>query len=201
MTEDIRRFQRSHLDCFGRPLVPDGRFGPLTNWAVGFEEQPRNVKRVIHNARLFLGVEEIDNTNRGAEVDKFLAPANVGLGHPWCCAFVSYILARCGELQHPSGTYFVSVHAFSNAWTSNHAHVPTPGDVFIIKRSNGTGHVGFVIGVSDAEIMTIEGNVQNGVRVGRRDRSNISHYVSLNPTVNQLEVNDEAPDFDGAPDR
>lgn len=200
-TEELKNFQRCRLDCFCKDLVPDGKYGPLTNWALAFEKLPKNVKRVIYMARAYIGMSEIGTTNKGDFIQMLFDGANMRDGHPWCCAFVSFVLKQLGELKHSSGAYFVSVHAFSNAWAAQHVHTPVPGDIFIIKRNDGTGHIGFVIGVSETEIMTIEGNVKNAVRVGRRDRSKISHYVSLTPRPATLEVNEHAPDFDGADDR
>lgn len=195
-------FQRSHLDCFNKPLTVDGQLGPLTNWAFAFDSLNRPAKSVITTARSCIGIKEEGTSNRSVDVDEFLAPAAVGFGHPWCCAFVSWVLMMCGQMQHETGQYFVSVYAFSNAWRERHTQNPEVGDMFIILRGGGKGHIGFVLGVEDNEIMTLEGNVRNAVRVGRRDRSKINHYVRLSPqTLHTPGVNRSAPDFDGAEDR
>ena len=54
-----------------------------------------------------------------------------------------------------------------------------PGDVYIQIKSQGKGHTGFVVGVSedDQSIYTGEGNCGNRLKIGKRDKDSIDHYI------------------------
>ena len=53
------------------------------------------------------------------------------------------------------------------------------GDVFVQIKSNGQGHTGFVVGLSedDDTVYTCEGNCGNRLKLGRRRRREIHHYI------------------------
>jgi hypothetical protein len=130
-------------------------------------------------------------------VDGFLSPAGL-VGQPWCAAFVSFVRRSCGCLP---GAYHVSVHAMAKAETNVTGRSAWPGDVFYLLRPDGTGHCGFVLGGDTREIMTVEGNAKNAVRVGRRDRSKVSGYVDIDPRLRIPPVIATVGDLDGAADR
>jgi hypothetical protein len=56
---------------------------------------------------------------------------------------------------------------------------PKPGDVFIQIKTGGTGHTGFVVGLSEDGnvVYTCEGNCGNRVKYGQRPRSTIHHFI------------------------
>ena len=172
----IRRFQSEASDWTGRPLTVDGRLGPRTLWALAIADLPRYRRDIVRIATLEHGVvEEPLGSNRGAAVDAYLKPAGVGLGQPWCAAFVSWVLreAGClGELKYTASA------ATMLRQLRPCVGQPLPGDVFGWINPDGTGHVGFVIGSApylggDAELITCEGNSRNGVRVNRRPREGL----------------------------
>lgn len=172
----IRRFQSSASDWAGRPLAVDGQLGPRTKWALAIADLPRYRRDIVRTATLEHGVvEEPLGSNRGAAVDAYLKPAGVGLGQPWCAAFVSWVLreAGClGELKYTASA------ATMLRQLRPCVGQPLPGDVFGWINPDGTGHVGFVIGSApylggEAELITCEGNSRNGVRVNRRSREGL----------------------------
>jgi hypothetical protein len=197
--DELRSFQQNAVDWRGSPLAVDAVLGPRTAWALDLRAFGSLRERVVRIALGYLGTTESPpGSNRGALVDQFLAPAGLK-GQPWCAAFVSYVRRQCGCLP---GAYHVSVHNMAKAERPPLGRVAWPGDVFYILRPDGTGHCGFVIGGSDHEIMTVEGNCNNAVRVGRRDRARLSGYIDVDPGRLRLPlVAGDVPDLDGEPDR
>lgn len=159
-SDDLREFQRAHLDPFGRPLTPDGLNGPKTQWALDlFSCSPRR-RAVVARAQSALGItEDPPGSNRGPRIDQWLQRCHVSTGQPWCAAFASWCLdtvaiagaLALGERFHPT--------AF-----------PYPGDVMFFSTGGGKGHCGIVVGVGAHEVMTIEGNCGDAVRCVRRAR-------------------------------
>lgn len=172
----IRRFQSEASDWTGCPLAVDGQLGPRTRWALAIADLPRYRRDIVRTATLEHGVvEEPFGSNRGAAVDAYLKPAGVGLGQPWCAAFVSWVLRESGCLE---GLKYTASAATMLRQLRPCVSKPLPGDVFGWINPDGTGHVGFVIGSppylgGDAELITCEGNSRNGVRVNRRPREGL----------------------------
>jgi uncharacterized protein (TIGR02594 family) len=158
----LREFQSTHTDWTGRPLVVDGQTGPRTRWAMAIADLPRWRRRVVQVACSQVGVRESPlGSNRGVEVDAYLRPSGLS-AVPWCAAFVSWCLREAG-LDVPK--YHVS--AASLLRSLRPAVSPAlPGDVFGWVNPDGTGHVGFVVGVGDAldVVATCEGNSMHSVR-------------------------------------
>lgn len=158
--DDLREFQRVHLDMFGKPLVVDGVLGPKTQWALDlFSCSPRR-RAIVARAQSAIGtVEDPPGSNRGHRIDEWLQRCHVSTGQPWCAAFASWCLdtvAIAGAL------------ALGDAFPPT--SLPMPGDVMFFSTGGGKGHCGIVAGVSTHEVMTIEGNSQNAVRCVRRAR-------------------------------
>lgn len=170
----IRRFQADASDWTGRPLTVDGQLGPRTRWALAIADLPRYRRDIVRTATLEHGVvEEPLGSNRGAAVDAYLKPAGVGVGQPWCAAFVSWVLRESGclgELRYTASAATM-LHQLRPC-----VGVPLPGDVFGWINPDGTGHVGFVIGSDGTPaggIVTCEGNSRHGVRVNIRPREGL----------------------------
>ncbi len=163
----IRDFQQTHTDWTGRPLVVDGQLGPRTRWALAIADLPRWRRRVVQVACSQVGVHESPfGSNRGVEVDAYLRPTGLS-GVPWCAAFVSWVLREAGL----EGRYTASAASLLRSLRTV-VSPAMPGDVFGWVNPDGTGHVGFVIGVGDAldVVATCEGNSTNRVRVCWRPR-------------------------------
>ena len=98
---------------------------------------------------------------------------------PWCAAFASAaaMMAGAGE-RYPlecSCTRMIEGAKKMGIWVEDDSHVPEVGDWVLYNwqaQSGGddTGapdHVGIVIGLEDGEILAVEGNYDNGVKLRR----------------------------------
>lgn len=158
--EDIREFQRSHVDVFGKPLIQDADLGPSTQWALDlFSCSPRR-RAVVARAQSALGItEEPPGSNRGHRIDEWLQRCHVSTGLPWCAAFASWCLETVAIAGARSlGDHFPAVDS------------PLPGDVMWFSTGAGKGHCGVVVGLGPHEVVTIEGNCHDAVRCVRRAR-------------------------------
>ena len=135
-------------------------------------------------AKSQLGVQEIPKgSNKGHEVEQYLAAVGLPGGYSWCMAFIQWCFKQ-SQLKFP----FVSAGVLS-VWahtTALHTHDPLPGDVFVMEFAHGLGHTGFVELVDGNNIHTIEGNTNDdgsreGYEVARRIRKkeSILGYIRI----------------------
>ncbi len=118
---------------------------------------------VLQTARAEIGVRE-QGSNRGEDVEKYLASAGFGGGYAWCAAFVNWVY-----LQHDIST--PKSPAWSPSWfiSSRVSDKIIPGDVFGVyfKSKGRIAHVGLIESAGDGFVTTIEGNTnQAGSREG-----------------------------------
>lgn len=199
----VREFQSRHVDQHGHALVDDGIVGPATMWAFahpsgaqfrytapGWRCEPSEaraaVRRVLEVAVGEIGVRETPGSpNRGQRVDVYTAP---DLGIPWCAAFVSWCYMRGAEDGSPFGR-LLSAFKFQQWGLATGRIVrknapPSAGDVFVILRGDGHGHVGLVAGLTvDDRMVTIEGNSGDAVRGLIRPRASVTCVVRPIPMV------------------
>lgn len=144
-----------------------------------------------------IGVEEAPgHTNRGKEVEKYLAAVGLGPGLPWCMAFdywcyneaakelgVSNILIRTGGVMHQWNEQQPARKILQSAVLKN-PDIIKPGAVFIMDYGKGTGHTGLVEKIVGDLVHTIEGNTNDegsreGYEVCRRTRklSSIKGFI------------------------
>lgn len=116
---------------------------------------------VVQKALSQVGIRETPaNSNRGADVEKYLASIGLGGGYAWCMAFVYWCIKEAAKelnLPHPlykTGGVLMQWSQRPQLRTQN----PAPGYIFIIDHGRGRGHAGIVETVTDAAINTIEGN-------------------------------------------
>jgi hypothetical protein len=124
--------------------------------------------------------ENPDGSNKSPDIDRYWGDPSLR-GNPWCCAFVSWALRETlGKLpingKHHVGVQVMWVEAKQLGMAVN---TPKPGDVFIQIKSKGTGHTGFVVGVSQdgQSVYTCEGNCGNRLKYGLRPTSSIHHFI------------------------
>jgi len=126
-----------------------------------------------------IGVKETPaGSNRGPEVEKYLAAAGLGGGYPWCQAFVNWCYQEVGyDLKHSNeaSVGFFEAYARDRGMI---AYPPARGDLVCYRfdADNWPDHVGFVERVDGSTIETVEGNTAvrndaNGGMVMRRTRS------------------------------
>lgn len=142
--------------------------------------------RAIYTAEI--GVREATGSNDGERVEEYLRYCNLGPGHAWCAAFVSWCFGQAGygEPRNPwSPALFPSnrvvwskssgvrsraqsreieeqrTRGKDTSWfLVSSVIIPRQGDVFGIYYTNlrRIGHVGFVDGWDGKYGITVEGN-------------------------------------------
>jgi hypothetical protein len=212
-TEDsARRFQIDHIDPKGRRLDIDGIVGPLTWWALfngnsgstphpnpprseSSELMPVSLKAA--RGELRRNVREIPSgSNRGPDVEKYLASVGRNPGDAWCAAFVYWCVEKAsnslGTMSHLMKTGRVA-SMWHDAVERNSvitvedvragiADIPH-GAIYCAVYTSGKGHTGFVERREGDILHTIEGNTSikgsssgEGVRAKKRS---LSRYKAI----------------------
>ncbi|MEA2832180.1 MAG: hypothetical protein QOG66_382 [Methylobacteriaceae bacterium] len=108
-----------------------------------------------------LGFHEIGN-NQG--IEKFIAQAHCGhLGDPWCAIWTNAKLEQCGI----RGTRSPSSQSFRHDANFVQLNGPALGAIAVYTRGApgaGLGHVGFYMGETDTQVLTLGGNESDAVR-------------------------------------
>ena len=191
----VSLFQSQHVDALERPLKVDGEIGPLT-WGslFGAEEAPSTSgtlrEAALAEAKTQNGVREIPlGSNRGPDVERYLASVGLGGGFFWCMAFVHFCFREAAQNMGAPNP-FPRTAGVLDAWnkakkfriTKNQAiadpSLVIPGSVFILDFGSGHGHTGFVEKSVGGALKTVEGNTNtdgssNGIGVFELNRRNI----------------------------
>lgn len=127
-------------------------------------------ERIVIYAKFLADVIEVrehGGMNRGEVVEKLLRKAGGNAGMPWCAAFCDALYeAACKAVgTSPDLNIGLSCTALANAAKKlerYHEDITTvqPGDLVLIKKGAGFGHVGIAISKANSkgEIATVEGN-------------------------------------------
>ncbi|NSL87684.1 CHAP domain-containing protein [Chitinophaga sp. Mgbs1] len=190
-TAAVKQFQATHRDRFGIPLEVDGKVGSIT-WEVlfsnpvpGRNEAPSGLlTKAIEVAASQIGVMEVPpGSNRGPQVNIYLASTNTAPGNFWCAAFVYWCFEQAAERLGTSNP-LVKTAGVLKHWNETQGRKVTrskatsdpslivPGSIFIKDHGGGFGHTGIVTAVNGGFIETIEGNSNpngssNGIGVFR----------------------------------
>ena len=216
MRRIVKLFQSRNVDASGIPLLADGKVGSLTWGALfGSDTVPHSDSSSSFFLELVLAVaaeeearrvREIPrNSNRGPDVERYLARAGLGPGFAWCCAFVYWcfdeaasrselpnpMVKTAGCLDHWSRALGHGARRLASADAIGDPGLVQPGMVFIMDHGRGAGHTGLVETVSGGLVTTIEGNTDaSGTREGggvyrlRRKLVTINKgFVDYSPTV------------------
>ena len=178
----VKIFQATHRDQLGNPLEIDGQVGSLT-WAVLFgtgnivvsEDAPNNLLREVLNlAETQIGVMEIPpGSNKGPQVNQYLASVDLPPGNFWCAAFIYWCFDKvCPKLGRNNPVYktgHVMTHWNKTAGKKiiaidavNKPSLIKPGAIFILNTGGSSGHTGLIEKVEGGFIHTIEGNSNDG---------------------------------------
>ena len=181
MTRDeIEAFQVAHANHLGKPLRVDGDIGPQTEWALDFATLCVERRAIIRAGQPFIGLSEEppgSNSDLGGVIRAWLTRCGAPHGAPWCAAFASWCLSQGGGPPVRQA----GAQALGRSYPATTQ--PLTGDLFWYPTdAQGHGHVGLVLGVSAAEIMTLEGNCGNAVRVARRDRAGLRFARTIDDT-------------------
>lgn len=180
----VMHFQARHAGPDGRALAKDGVVGPATAWALQHPGGPAHALPEGWSADMSLPVvaaavadlgrrEDPDGSNDGPDLAKFRTG-----GQPWCALAVSTWLEQVGGSPFGRKAAVMSIYLWAR---SNNRIVDGPcraGDLAIILRAGGHGHVGLVVGVmADGTLCTVEGNCSNSVRAMLRRRDTLQAVV------------------------
>lgn len=184
MAQAVMQFQSRHVDNSGAPLKVDGRIGALT-WEALFGTASVTYHADADNDYLARGlmvaggeadrkVREIPrDSNRGPDVERYLAAVDKPPGLAWCVAFIyscfdtaanelkrsNPMVKTAGVLDHWSRCVREKgARRISTAQAVANPSMLRPGMIFVIDYSRGLGHSGLIERVSGGIIETIEGN-------------------------------------------
>ncbi|WP_270933410.1 peptidoglycan-binding protein [Falsiroseomonas oryzae] len=180
----VKRFQGLFNDLKGNPLSADGEVGELSWGALfGAASLPpiapggKLAEAALDVARGQLGVsEKPPGSNKGPEVERYLASVGLGGGFAWCAAFV-YFCAAEGAKKIGAANTLPRTGGVLEMWrrakqvglpciTAEAARAQpamvTAGMIFIMRFSETTGHTGFVEARDGGRLVTIEGNSNDG---------------------------------------
>jgi hypothetical protein len=128
--------------------------------------------KAMEIARSLLGVREVDGSNRGPDVERFLRRVGCRPGDAWCAAFVTDVVYE-GEQQVGGPAQFTGSPSALKLLVLNaqlRLRSPEPGCVFVIDHGKGKGHCGFVVEVLPGGLLrTIEGNTGPGPAIPEED--------------------------------
>lgn len=175
-------------------LNSDGIVGPKT-WAelmdggggsqgpAGWKMGPLagDVKPVMEKALSFVGtVESPLGSNRGPQIDQWNKAASIPAGSPWCAAFATgmYIFSPRNPFAKPLGsTYKISEWGKAQKCIVETKGTALAGDILVILRGDGHGHVGLVACDLGDRVATIEGNSGNAVKQLIRKKTDLTSFV------------------------
>ncbi|TJZ53828.1 peptidoglycan-binding protein [Sphingobacterium olei] len=141
-----------------------------------------------------LGIKEATGNNDGKRVEQYLRYTNLGKGHQWCAAFVSWCYGQAGLTQprnpwspalFPNARTYWKRGKFANLQIREFAIA----DVFGIYSSSAKriNHVGLIKERDNKYLITIEGNSNNRVESRRRHLSTIyalADWITENQNLN-----------------
>jgi cell wall-associated NlpC family hydrolase len=174
----VKLYQSMHRDRFGIPLLADGKIGALT-WESLFgpdsvvtndASTSAYLTEVLKVAASQVGVMEVPvGSNKGPEVNAYLASVGVAPGNFWCAGFVYWCFNTAASNMSRKNP-LVKTGGCLNHWNKSTAgkilaadaidnpSLIKPGYIFIINHGAGLGHTGIVESVEGGLLHTIEGN-------------------------------------------
>jgi hypothetical protein len=114
--------------------------------------------------------------NAGEWVCALLKSAGVPVGSPWCAAAIQF---ACTVSRAPCPASAAAVSQWRN-WarsTGRHRTSAKRGHLAYWLNSNGTGHIGIVVGSAFGMVRTIEGNTSSGEAGSQRDGDGLYRRV------------------------
>lgn len=147
----------------------------------------------------FLGArEEPPGSNQGPDIDELVAGywahhgVTLARSPPWCAIFVSSCIRKGVQedawTKTPMGGWFGAVSQYERwakgkgLWTRIQASTSVvPGALFTMARNGGTnahaGHMGFLIRDDGPHVVTLEGNINDGVGSRTRRKATLTGAI------------------------
>lgn len=127
----------------------------------------------LDKARTYLGFHETGD-NQG--IQHFINGSHCGqLGDPWCAIFANCCLEEVGI----KGTRSPSSQSFRHDTNFVRLHGPAMGAITVYWRgimSSGLGHVGFYVGETSTQVLTLGGNESDAVRKQLEPKARLYGY-------------------------
>lgn len=163
--QEIKMFQSAHLNHLGQPLEIDGVLGPQTMWAAGLLELPSQRQFTLGRCQVAQQrqVFEARGDNRHPFIDALNVEVNAPAGSAWCASFACWAI----------GYIKVTASAQQLGKSLDNVQYPTPGDVMWYPTGSWQGHCGIVIAVGKHDVLCLEGNRRNALRMVRRLQSEV----------------------------
>jgi len=163
LSETMKWFDRSNLDP--------------GNWkGTPYQLSPAKPQELVSIARRQLGVKEVAGPANNPRVIDYLKTTTIDAkayndSTAWCSAFVNWVVIQGGL----NGTNSAAASSWRR-WGEN-ASGPAFGAIAVIHHSDGSGHVGFVVGVTTSgRVILLGGNQRDSVRYSVFGTSNIVSY-------------------------
>ena len=125
-----------------------------------------------------IGKREIDSTNTGPDIDRYIRLAQCGSpGQPWCAIFANAMFASCNPPI--AGTRSPASRSFSTNSNFVKLDGPALGAVAVFWRgspSSEQGHVGFYRGETAESIYVLGGNEGNMVQIAPMSKPQLIGY-------------------------
>jgi hypothetical protein len=174
----VKLFQAQFDDFQGNRLIVDGKVGPIT-WSTLFNETiepPQVADNTLAAHALSVAISQIGvmedpiGSNRGTQVEAYLAATGLNGGYPWCMAFVYWCVNKASENMNVQNPLFKTDHVLTQwnktpqskritkADAMQRLDLITPCSIFIMDYGRGLGHTGFVEAINGNILTTIEGN-------------------------------------------
>ncbi|MBL1409081.1 peptidoglycan-binding protein [Sphingobacterium sp. C459-1T] len=131
---------------------------------------------MLNIASAELGVKEATGNNDGPRIEQYLRYTDLGPGHDWCAAFVSFCYGQAG-LAAPRNPW--SPALFPKARSYTQTDKIQPADLFAIysAKLKRIHHVGLIKQKQGQYILTIEGNSNDRVESKRRHVRTVYRYA------------------------
>lgn len=129
----------------------------------------------IVEGKKYIGLKEIPGSKHNTTIQKWLVNLKAWWMDdetPWCGVFVGHCIKSAG-FKIPK--YYMRAKAWSESWGQGLTN-PTEGCIVVFDRKGG-GHVGFVMGVTEDNLLAVlGGNQGNAVNIAKFDRSRVVGY-------------------------
>jgi hypothetical protein len=177
--QQILSVQEDGIDWNGKPLVKDADYGPRTRWWHGISTLPCQRQLIVRTFLKYNGrKEDTGKPNRSEWLDEIQKPGGLGVGNPWCIAFISHVMRECSvdwPLYHMSAWAMIEWAKQNGRITEN----PLPGDLFAFLYNPEAigftpGHGGGILATNADWVCDADGNVGDSVCVGKRARQGLT---------------------------
>jgi hypothetical protein len=160
-------------------MAGDASQGGPPGWKMG--PLHPDVRPTMEQALSLVGtVEQPPGSNRGPIIDALNKNAGIPVGSPWCAAFATGMYRQSPKNPFKKGigsAYGIADWGKKQKCTVETKDTAMGGDILVILRGDGHGHVGLVACDLGDRVATIEGNSGNAVKQLIRKKADLAMFV------------------------